>query len=217
LVKFDTVCSSAKLTPYEVLIMALQETWLTPREVAAVADAPKKIVDKAIEDRVLKLRGTKQRSRARQVRQLGPEAVPYAAFVAQNDLKLTTSMKKDLVQKLQDFLSKENASAKSCILPISKDVSVDFSEILKVSRERLRLYRGWNKWIVSDENILGGTPVLKGTRITVYSLLGRVEHGDSVDDILDDNPDLSRDAVEAGVLYARANPLVGRPSGRPWK
>ena len=63
---------------------------------------------------------------------------------------------------------------------------------------------------------MGGTPVIRGTRMTVYSVLGRLDHGDSVKDILDDNPHLSPEAVETAALYARTHPLRGRPGGRPW-
>jgi len=52
--------------------------------------------------------------------------------------------------------------------------------------------------------------------MTVYSVLGRIDHGDTVADILADNPDLSRKAIEAAIIYARAHPLMGRPGGRPW-
>jgi hypothetical protein len=31
------------------------------------------------------------------------------------------------------------------------------------------------------------------------------EHGDTIDDILADNPDIARDALEAAVAYARAH------------
>jgi uncharacterized protein (DUF433 family) len=47
-------------------------------------------------------------------------------------------------------------------------------------------------------------------------VLGRVAHGETVDDVLSDNPDLSRDIVEAAITYARTHPLMGRPGGRPW-
>jgi uncharacterized protein (DUF433 family) len=71
-------------------------------------------------------------------------------------------------------------------------------------------------WIAVDEAIQGGTPVIRGTRRTVYSVLGQIEHGDTIEDILSDNPDLSRDAIEAAITYARAHPFVARPGGRPW-
>jgi uncharacterized protein (DUF433 family) len=70
--------------------------------------------------------------------------------------------------------------------------------------------------ITVDDAIMGGTPIIRGTRMTVYSVLGRVEHGDSVADILSDNPDLKREAIDAALTYARAHPPMGRPAGRPW-
>jgi uncharacterized protein (DUF433 family) len=65
-------------------------------------------------------------------------------------------------------------------------------------------------FIVVDAGIQGGTPVIRGTRMTVYSVLGRIEHGDTIEDILADNPDIAPDAVEAAVRYARAHPRAQR-------
>ena len=62
---------------------------------------------------------------------------------------------------------------------------------------------------------MGGTPVIRSTRVTVYSVLGRVAHGDSVSDIAQDNPDLPLEAIDAAITYARTHPSMGRPSGRP--
>ena len=59
--------------------------------------------------------------------------------------------------------------------------------------------------------------MIKGTRMTVYSVLGRLQHGDAIDDLAEDNPDIPRDAFEAAAIFAKAHPLRGRPSGRPWR
>jgi uncharacterized protein (DUF433 family) len=80
--------------------------------------------------------------------------------------------------------------------------------------ERYRATR--DALIVIDPAIKGGTAVIRGTRMTVYSVLGRVEHDDTIDDIVAENPDLSREAVAAAIIYARTHPLMGRPGGRPW-
>jgi len=71
-------------------------------------------------------------------------------------------------------------------------------------------------WVVSDESVMGGAPVIRGSRITVFSLLGRVQHGETITDIQADNPDLPREAIEAALIYARARPLIGRAGRRPW-
>ena len=67
-----------------------------------------------------------------------------------------------------------------------------------------------------NADIMGGTPVIRGTRMTVYAVLGRLDHGETVEDILDDNPHLSQDAIEVAAHYARAHPLTGHSDGRPW-
>ena len=61
------------------------------------------------------------------------------------------------------------------------------------------------------DEILGGTPIIRHTRMSVYSILGRVMNGDAVEDIHADNPDLERDAIEAAIIYARSHPLVWPP------
>jgi uncharacterized protein (DUF433 family) len=51
--------------------------------------------------------------------------------------------------------------------------------------------------IVSDPDILGGTPVFAGTRVPVDSLLAHLKAGDTVDTFLEDFPTVSRAQVEA--------------------
>jgi uncharacterized protein (DUF433 family) len=48
------------------------------------------------------------------------------------------------------------------------------------------------------------------------SNIAEPEHGDTIEDIVAENPDISREAVEAAIIYARTHPLMGRPGGRPW-
>lgn len=56
--------------------------------------------------------------------------------------------------------------------------------------------------IVSDASILGGTPVIEGTRIPVYLVLDYLADGYSVGEILADFPHLSSDDVSAALEYA---------------
>lgn len=70
--------------------------------------------------------------------------------------------------------------------------------------------------IERNPEILGGTPVIKGTRLNVYAVAARLEGGDTVDELLAEYPYVTREKLEAARLYAKANPLRGRPGGRPW-
>jgi uncharacterized protein (DUF433 family) len=49
--------------------------------------------------------------------------------------------------------------------------------------------------IVSDPDILGGTPCFRGTRVPVDSLIDYLEAGDSLDEFLDNFPTVTREAA----------------------
>lgn len=49
--------------------------------------------------------------------------------------------------------------------------------------------------VFSSSDILGGTPVFKGTRVPVQTLMDYVEGGDSIDVFLDDFPTVTRGQV----------------------
>ena len=57
--------------------------------------------------------------------------------------------------------------------------------------------------IISDSDILDGTPVFSGTRVPVKNLTDCLESGDSIDAFLDDFPSVSRAQVIAFLEAAR--------------
>jgi len=59
------------------------------------------------------------------------------------------------------------------------------------------------QWIVSDPKVMMGKPVIAGTRITVDLILEKLAAGESVEQILEAHPHLSREAVLAAIAYAR--------------
>jgi uncharacterized protein (DUF433 family) len=103
-------------------------------------------------------------------------------------------------------------------LEIAPAVTVDVPALVgrDLAERAARYGQAREDYIEINPDIMGGTPVLRGTRMTVYSVLGRLDGGDNIDDVLEDNPHLAREAVETAALYARTHPLVGRPGGRPW-
>lgn len=57
-------------------------------------------------------------------------------------------------------------------------------------------------YITRDPAICGGEPVITGTRITVRTILASLAEGMSTEELLQDFPTLSRDAVRAVVAFA---------------
>ena len=58
--------------------------------------------------------------------------------------------------------------------------------------------------IVKDEDILGGTPVFRGTRVPFQALLDYLEGGQTIDEFLDDFPTVSKDAAVAALELAKS-------------
>ena len=61
---------------------------------------------------------------------------------------------------------------------------------------------GIEERIVVNPKIMGGKPVIKGTRIPVYFILELIASGWTIDDILKEYPHLTREDVLAAVKYA---------------
>ena len=54
-----------------------------------------------------------------------------------------------------------------------------------------------------NPEVCNGRPVIRGTRITVDTVLGYLSAGDSVEDVMQAHPRLDRDDVLACIDYAR--------------
>jgi uncharacterized protein (DUF433 family) len=56
-----------------------------------------------------------------------------------------------------------------------------------------------------DARICGGETVLRGTRVTLRTVLASLAEGSSIEDILRDYPSLSEEHVRAVVAFAAAS------------
>jgi len=65
-----------------------------------------------------------------------------------------------------------------------------------------------------DPQILGGTPVFRGTRVPVKNLIDYLSGGDTLDEFLDDFPSVSREQAVAALELARDLLTAGARSPR---
>ncbi|HET6765209.1 MAG TPA: DUF433 domain-containing protein [Longimicrobiaceae bacterium] len=70
--------------------------------------------------------------------------------------------------------------------------------------------------IVRDPEVLGGEPVVAGTRIGVYFLAELAGQGAEEQELLEDYPALTPHTLQAALTYARVYPRRGRPRKAPW-
>lgn len=58
--------------------------------------------------------------------------------------------------------------------------------------------------VTVDPEILGGTPIFRGTRVPVDALLSNLEAGVSIDEFLENFPTVSREQVLEVIKFSRA-------------
>jgi uncharacterized protein (DUF433 family) len=61
-----------------------------------------------------------------------------------------------------------------------------------------------NGVITRDPELLGGTPVFRGTRVPFQALLDYLEGGQTLDQFLDDFPTVTRDAAVHALEHAKS-------------
>ena len=64
--------------------------------------------------------------------------------------------------------------------------------------------------IVKDRDILGGTPVFRGTRVPIQTLFDYLEAGETLEEFLKGFPTVSREAAVAALEEAK-HLLLARP------
>jgi len=61
------------------------------------------------------------------------------------------------------------------------------------------MYRGM---IQSDPSIMMGKPVIAGTRVTIELILEKLAAGETVEQILEAHPRLTREAIQVALAFA---------------
>ena len=179
---------------------------LTPNEVAALANTSKGVIDKAIEQKVLPSVG----GRRARPRLLPFYAVALAATVESLGRRLTVEDKKLVARKLARLTPAALKTAKIEVFPC---VVVHVGSVSRRAVERAERYTSARDNLIERvEGVQGGRPVIKGTRLTVSAIYGRLSSGELIDDLVEDYPGIPRKAFEAAYLYGKTHPKIGRPS-----
>lgn len=94
---------------------------------------------------------------------------------------------------------------------VDEAVTIDAPRLLAGVIENIERYDRVDEFIETNPRVMGGLPVIKGTRLPVRTIIARRKAGETVDDLIQDYPYLSVPMVAAAELYAKANPERGRP------
>ncbi len=72
-------------------------------------------------------------------------------------------------------------------------------------------------YVIRDTKIRNGVPVIKGTQVTLKSVLGHLALGDNIENILKTYPELTAEHLKAVIAYAASEAGLDIPDDGPNK
>lgn len=178
---------------------------LTRNEIAELSGVSINAVNKAVEQRVAKARRRRGRTLL--------AADEAAALVLLSELPISLSIK--LKREVRNWIVKRNP-ARAEEFELSRALRVAMTEnAADVARRAFDYVRLREKYIEVDLGKMGGTPVIRGTRVPVRTLAQLVAGGENRKVLAEDYPHIPKEAYDVAVLWARGNPRRGRPAGSP--
>jgi uncharacterized protein (DUF433 family) len=194
--------------------MAAISELLTPSEAAVVSSVSVRDVNRVIDESILPDDFVRVGD-GRHVRAAGCSLI---AFYFESAKQLTSEQRLWAIKNAGPRLRKR-ASAAALLKEdwILRDdfLTIDLAPFLRKTWERLGRLEEARALVVTSPEVLGGTPVIRGTRIPVYDVAASVAAGIPAGRIRAAYPSLDADKIELAAIYAEANPLRGRPRQNP--
>lgn len=182
----------------------------TPAQAAALTGLPLAAVHKAIDSRLIRPRISRSGATVRRL--LTKEQLIFLQLEAEGLRLLPVRTRREIAESIQqapkmDVLAVGNGTA----------IMVEIKTARRKVESQLKQFTRIEDVIVSDPEIMRGTPVFKGTRIPVDLVADMLANGATVEEILEGYPTLNRERITIAPLYLRAFPRRGRPGRRPWQ
>ncbi len=181
----------------------------TPAQASAVANLPLRTVHKLIERRLIRPR-LRRIGRSLQ-RMLTREQLLYLRLEAKGVRLLPMAARRSIAKKIEK-------SPKVDLICVTEDSVL----VIEVKSTRQELERDLKKlqraddMIVSDPDVMRGSPVYRGTRIPVQLVADMLSQGATPEEIVQGYPSLDKEKVALAPFYVQAFPRRGRPVTRPW-
>ena len=187
----------------------MSEDRYTPAQASAVARLPLKTVHKLIDSRLIRPQRA-SRGKASQ-RLLSRGQLVYLRLEAEGVRLLPMAVRREVARTVEsqpDVDAMRVTGGKAHVIEVRsarRAVDKELAQLRKVQR-----------MVVSDPEIMRGTPVFRGTRIPVDLVADMLAQGASEEEILEGYPALGSDQVNAAPFYLKAFPRRGRPVRLPW-
>jgi len=191
---------------------------LTLPEAAVVASVTVRDINRVIDEKILPERFYTLDGG----RHLHVAACPFVGFYFHAAKALTSDERGLLIRKLSDRIGPHMArrpfagwrkSSQPADWTVNDGfLTVSLWEFATGAEDRHAKLTQARNIVTEDPEILGGTPVIRGTRIPVHDVAASIAAGLSRERISRAYPGLDDSTLELATIYAAAAPLRGRPT-----
>ncbi len=181
----------------------------TPAQASVVVKLPLKVIHKLIDSRLICPRMVRK---GREIqRMLSPEQLVYLRLEAEGVRLLPLAARREVAKAIMSAPGVNTVAVSG-----NSALVIEVKNARREVEHELNRLRKAQKMVISDPEIMRGTPIFQGTRIPVDLVAEMVALGTPIDEILEGYPALRREHVELAPLYMMAFPRRGRPAQRPW-
>lgn len=185
-------------------------TAVSPREASYVTGLPEKTINQAIDRK--EVATLPARREGENERLIGFPELVYLSLRDSVGPLLSAEGKRKLRRQL-DLLRASPHPGGVSMGPLQLSIGRDIDEVV----EKLGQVERANAFVISDPDVRGGEPVVRGTRITVAMLADLSRQGASREELLEDYPALTEESLDAALLFAKLYPRRGRPRRAPFR
>ncbi len=171
---------------------------VTVNEASYILGQPSAVINKAVDEGIVK--AVIQRHGRLSSRLFGLPELRFYRVASDLGSELTPSGRKSIYKALRALPARQRRLRWG---PFETDIAALDRQLLR----NLKRLRALKREIATADDV---DPVIRGTRISAYAIAG-LSAGQSMSQILEDYPTLSRAQVEAAIEYAKVYPKKGRP------
>src|ERR1035441_5843970 len=182
----------------------------TPAQAAAVTGLPLAAVHKAIDSRLIRPRTARSGATVRRL--LTKEQLIFLQLEAEGLRLLPVGTRREIAESIQRSPKTEKLRVAN-----GTAILIEIGSARRRMESHLKQLARIEEMVVSDPEIMRGTPVFKGTRIPVDLVADMLAQGATAEQILEGYSTLNKEKIAIAPLYMRAFPRRGRPSRRPWQ
>lgn len=176
-------------------------------QAATATGLPLKAVQKAIDTRAVPCRVVVEDGKRRRV--LSGAALLCLRLEAEGLAQFPLELRRRIFRTVIESPASERVSVTSVAW-------IELGRARKALRAALNELKRAERMVASHPKVMGGAPVVRGTRVPVYILAEMRAGGASVEEILAGYPSVMAEQIALAEVYAKAHPKQGRPTAQPW-